>query len=1245
MQSAMMKRSDSVNKRWSVTSPPGLSRGNSIASHRGTHEPSGSMKLGGVTSPSSRQSGMSNVSREGSPRPQSRPTSSHSNATVTQGLETTGTSNSSRPTSVVADGAFIKPSMPASRSQGSIRSNGLDREDKSEVEATPPSSPSKASGRWSPTKSSWLESALNKPESPKPKAATPSQQPSWMTEISKAKQKNMEDTAESPGSVHKHQVSIDGLLKSSPMGGVAKPHSIGGLPTGFTSGVVTTSRNQSIHSLSYSADKSKATPENAKPTPAPKSPPSTATKPSALTATAKDKAPAVKAKPETPPKKDFRANLKPRQIPQDSNKSAEPEFKNVIGQLRRTKTQNYVAPDELKGNILRGKAELTATGGPVKSERKDEFKDAILKKKEDFKKAQAEGTGVTRTASGGSQAAPIPEALAKAAVLGRASTIATKPKAIDSNRADSVALKSSTSPIPSLAHESSAPGRLQTSDGSGSKLAARFNPNLAGILARGPPPSKDVSSSAPSADAAFGSQTESSMNDNETGPQLTHMTKARARGPRRKAPTSSGKTAIVSDLIEEPKAVATIVPETTQSMADPAPSVNSTSTKFTESKTTTTAFSKDTVRAETLPVSPSKLDIKRRSQFLDGSSPSDVLKTIQSPVAKQDPSSRNDAPVSTSTPPKPTSSTGSKPKLYGRAPSPKLLRKSDLETSSPTNAKANASAALLPSKHDSSNIAPKEASSYKKDFQEIAENSPSFIQNAAAMFGRSPVMPARELPVQESNNLPTKTDNATTMTMNADPRQRSPKSTEASVDARASLPSARRSPVELQNPTRALPNFPSKLSKDVPPSPRVPSASIRPAPTDTSKLLTDFFGIHDSKPEYKVDTASVLSSKTDDAAKIKTLRSQLFQLTDTGKKQPVQAHQERLLFEGNMYLCPHTYGTTAGKKITETYFWAGDDVPDSVFEDSHVFAQREAKNAGGGLVVIRQGKETAEFVQALGGIVIIRRGSSNKYDSLAPHILCGRRHQGQIVFDEVNFATTSLCSGFPYLIATQGKLFLWKGKGSSVDELSCARLIGMDFGLTGEIEEIEEGAETQEFLDLFGSNAKITKSADHWRLKPNYTKYSARLFLANGTTATSPQVRTRTFRSFSPFTSNPTPQIVEIKPFTQRDISASSIYILDAFFEIYIIVGSASNTQYEAFCTALLFAQEYGILAAGMEDRPFVPVSTVVLEGVPRDLRFVFRKWSEELAPTVVHSPVTTLARGRSLRVVTLNAALDATQR
>ena len=96
---------------------------------------------------------------------------------------------------------------------------------------------------------------------------------------------------------------------------------------------------------------------------------------------------------------------------------------------------------------------------------------------------------------------------------------------------------------------------------------------------------------------------------------------------------------------------------------------------------------------------------------------------------------------------------------------------------------------------------------------------------------------------------------------------------------------------------------------------------------------------------------------------------------------------------------------------------------------------------------------------------------------------------------------------------------------------------------------------------------------------------------------------------------------------------------------MYIIVGSRAQSQYSAFHNALVFAQEYGILAAGVEDRPYVPVTTVVLEGIPKDMKSIFRKWSDELTPTILRPLSPGLQRGRSLRVVPLTAALEATRR
>jgi hypothetical protein len=119
---------------------------------------------------------------------------------------------------------------------------------------------------------------------------------------------------------------------------------------------------------------------------------------------------------------------------------------------------------------------------------------------------------------------------------------------------------------------------------------------------------------------------------------------------------------------------------------------------------------------------------------------------------------------------------------------------------------------------------------------------------------------------------------------------------------------------------------------------------------------------------------------------------------------------------------------------------------------------------------------------------------------------------------------------------------------------------------------------------------------------------------------------------------------VEISPFSQRDLNQSGIFVLDAFFELYIIVGARAQPQYASFHNALEFAQEYAILAASMEDRPFIPVSTVILEGIPRDMKSVFRKWRDADSPTIMNPSGggTGLRRGRSLRIVPLNTALQA---
>ncbi|KAI8963930.1 hypothetical protein F5Y11DRAFT_127455 [Daldinia sp. FL1419] len=1190
VQSAMMKRSDSI-KRWSVNSPTGVPRVDPVVSHR----------TGGGS--------------------RSRPTSLIRDPSVEASLKPSPGPEGEHQEEDMAEAE--KPADPLK-----VEIKPLPNSPEQELSRATPTSPSKTmdSRRWSPTKSSWLESALNKPESPKRGHSPSKSQPSWMADLQKAKAEKAANSStersRSPTVSHKHQVSIGGLMRSSAPGTTTKPPPVG---LGVLN-IGTTVR----------PDDSGTTKDTQSPlTPGIKSP-------SLDRSLSKSPSIASKPKPEMPPKMDFRANLKPRQAPVTSNdENTENELKNVFNKLRKTTTQNYVAPDELKGNILKGKASLNSTGGPQKTERVDEFKEALVSKKKDFQAVQAEGRGVTRNDSTASET-PIPEGIARRNTL-RSNTlgqdaaasiraaIADLPKpgiiprrdstqdslssklakfngpgnsdltAGSTSKVDlpSIPRRGSAQPIP-ISKDTNVPGRLKGKP-SGGGLAGRFNPALAGLIARGPPSATPTSSGISASNSREGSE----VNDNEagSGPKLTHMTKGRARGPRRKAPTSTP----AASSHESEETPSNNVPA--ERPASPEKSLDSASNPEANN-----VGKVEPAKPSPQPISPNLFT----NPFIAAASEATKIpgsNKIHEQVAAFATQRRPRSPTKVSDEPKESTS---------QPPSPKKLdarRMSRFLDDATTQAvgKMGEPQVVKDVKGDDEmpSVAKPKPASDKPLVQDVPKSQP-----------QSPPLNKTNMPLPDplplgSKKLPSNDVLSTSI---------SPEPIKTPASIGRPLPAVPTpNGLEKALPPRPLPAEPMDTSKPLPnPGPRTPPRTSSPvrspvrSPTkqsfEASTLLGDFFGPDRNRQSYNVDAAELLMHRPNVAPpRVQTLSAQLFQYSADGKKLPVAAHNERTLFEREMYLCSHTFKDESGKKVTEVYFWVGDDVPRSVVDDATQLIPHEARALGGKPIKFRQGKETPEFLQALGGIVIVQRGSGNKFDSLAPHILCGRRYQGHIVFDEVDFTPTALCSGFPYVVSTAGKCYLWKGKGSGVDELSCARLIGMDYAPSGEIEEIEDGHEPATFWDLFDVKSK-PMSADHWRLKPNYDKYCCRLFCSN---AASKQ------------------QIIEISPFSQVDLQPMNIYVLDAFFELYVIVGSRAQAQYASFHNALDFAQEYGILAAGMEDRPFVPFSTVVLEGIPRDMKSVFRKWRDAVSPTVTNVS-TGLKRGRSLRVVPLNQALQA---
>jgi len=1181
VQSAMMKRSDSVNKRWSAQAGPGLSRGNSVASNTSGYT-SSRYPVGGITPLS--ESMPKSVSRDNSPALNSRPGSSHSNATVTAqgqnendrpGTSTSATSNNSE----TEFGDTFPKFAPR---------NVQTRPPADEM-MSPPASPSK---RWSPAKASWLENAINKPDSPKIKSPAP-QQPSWMADINRAKQqRGSVDLGK--GNTFK-EVSIGGLVRSPPPGAGYKVPTIGGHPSGFSAGVGVKPRTGS----SDGAGRRSGSPESTKARDVPRSmsplsvqskeSPKSEAEPVKDTAAAEkeeksaqsspanrdatqQQSPtnspgASKLKPETPPKKDFRTNLRARPDSGESKSKDEPEFKNVFGKLKRTQTQNYKAPDELKDNILRGKSGLTRTGGPKKTERKNEFRESILQKKQGMV-APSASTRIT-SASSKNPDQSTPEAIAKRRGLTGSDSLLSDGSAKGQKEKQKEVLKPEAltklqhlrdTPKPMPPEQQISP-HADTPRDAGPKggLGVNFASSLAGILQRGPSPMAGKASTPRPSDHMPESTSTPKANDEAAasgGPRLTHTTKARARGPKRRLPTASKNAEGTLQPASETKPqleklTFEIKPTPATDLSKPRSSPLSPRNPDPRPLSNIT-HNNNNNRKVSQPNSPRKPSTSiAQLQYINPSSP-----VSQSPIKE---SQAKASPVIRQTP-----AISPKNDKIRTIPLSTTL-KSQLETPSKTT---------ILQEPGQTDFQPRTAQRKQGEGPQESDRPLPSVKGAAALWGHSP-KPAQPSGLRSPVKLPTRKDEETAQE-EAGLRRQEP-SSGLGIKTSANKPSSTSDrPLPLRGAqSPKSPPLPGKkpasivdriVSTTLPPPAASQSSKSSPSQApQAADLFADIFDTPSSKQSMNIDTQAILDARSsiDSSQKIKTLRKQIFEITGNGRSVPVAAQQEHILFEDNLYLCTHVFGTLAGQRTTEVYLWYGDGVSSSAVNDAQVFAKKTAKDNNGKLVVLKQGKETTNFSQALGGIVITRRGSDSRAYSSAAYVLCGRQHVGQIAFDEVDFHPQSLCKGFPYIVsAPGGKLYLWKGSGSGADELGCARLIGMDLGLTGEIEEVDEGKESSAFWQCFPTGRRDVAALEtqHWHLKPSCDKYTNRLFSIDVET---PRPKSSSgFMQWGRRGSAPSSdantalaaQIKEVMPFVQSDVVDNGIFVLDAFFEIFVYV-------------------------------------------------------------------------------------------
>ncbi|KAJ5331727.1 hypothetical protein N7476_001510 [Penicillium atrosanguineum] len=1271
VQSAMMRRSDSVSKRWSAQLPQGLSRSNSIISNRNSVA---APSLTGSISDLAPVTSASQLNRETSQLPTQRPGSSHSEATVHP------SESIDRPKTPTGNASTLRsegsPSRPVRYGHSRTASTATVDSQSGET-SSPFTSRTMDPRRWSPNKASWLESALNRPNPESPRQATP-QQPAW------ARDRQSRGSVDLGRVRNFKEVTPAGLMRTPPPGSHFKKPSLSAAPSVFDTPNASKAKETVADfpfpvmdtekpSTKLESAEEKPTEEipekileetsgekveaNHEPVPEPAeeetehfspivpeaepsqteaelekvSTPETTRKLPPLNLSPKpnfslpSRAPlSPKPKPESPVV-DFRANLRKREVVKDSGPEKEPEFKNVFGKLKKTETRNYKAPDELKGNILRGKAALNITGGPKKTERVDEFRHSLVMTKE----AMKAGGGSIRRNTIEEKDAPtdmIPEAIVKRHTMTKSSSFkrtstdepmspatndpgstptslhklaspartaveavemeaprelsptASEPKAADMNslpspitspsheespndvvetiepimdkeRKGSTESASSMRGLPSARRAAAAAAARAASPGmpmtGQGKLAGRINPALAGLLSRGPPAAEG-----PKKEAVVSPSWES--DSSSPSAPLNHITKGRARGPKRRLPKGEAAPAVSSAQDTEVGAISSpeLSPQTSPEPVIPSETQS------------------ESVSRESLVIDTEHAQIESPvAKPLPPVNTTTTTTTFQDVLNSGLQRLRNISPISSSFP-KSVSTRSSEESVTRDIESP---RPDSPSTRPPVPPKLSSS----PS-HSSSPVSPAPRNQWSQQSR-YASASPSPLRTS---FRENQINPLGTL----RQSIPA------VMVATSSPQEKK-------------LPS----PPESSKPLEFSLGKPAehRLSR------KMSAPSLVAQAADAREVIGTFFKTFpSSRDRMDIDPQLMLTSQAD-AAKIRTLKRQIWEFTGDGKRQEVPVNQEYVLYEGSMYLCVHFF-EAQNNNNSEVYLWCGDDVSEAALEDAQLFARKVARENGCKLEPIRQGKEPVRFIQALGGIIITRRGQNSRHTSSSLYMLCGRKHLGQMAFDEVDYSLRNLCSGFPFVISAPfGKLYLWKGKGSGPEETGAARLISMDLGLTGEFEEVDEGQEPECFFDDFaGSNeTNPLMTPEYWKLKPKDDHYRTRLLRVDHQLGQP----TRFWGMRRPGSGSPVVRpndcVQEIEPFCFKDLTERDVYVLDTFFEIYVIVGDHASQKSADFASAVVFAHEYGILAASLQDRPFIPKSFVALGGIPERCQSAFRKW------------------------------------
>ncbi|XP_068446201.1 scinderin like a [Clinocottus analis] len=349
-------------------------------------------------------------------------------------------------------------------------------------------------------------------------------------------------------------------------------------------------------------------------------------------------------------------------------------------------------------------------------------------------------------------------------------------------------------------------------------------------------------------------------------------------------------------------------------------------------------------------------------------------------------------------------------------------------------------------------------------------------------------------------------------------------------------------------------------------------ANVAQIPFDASKLHSD-------------NSMAAQHGMVDDGAgKVKIWR------VEDGDKVPVDPSTYGQFYGGDCYLVLYSYNT-GGREKHIIYTWQGNKCTKDELAASAFLTVQLDDSMGGIATQIRvtQGQEPPHLVSVFKAnpLLVHLGGTSRTSGESKPgstrlfHIRRSSTKASRAV--EVEPAAPSLNTNDVFVLKSPSSLYVWKGKGATVEEEAAAKYVAGVLG--GNATQVEETSEPADFWKALGGKKDYQTS-----LALQKTVKPPRLFGCSNKTGR---------------------LIAEEVPgdFTQLDLASDDVMILDTWNQIFVWVGNDANETEKNGSTAI--AEQY--VESDPSGRKGVPISTIKQGNEPSSFTGWFHAWDPKM--------------------------------